>query len=413
MERVLEGDLSRFEVPDLLTFLNVGRHTGVLLLERPEQETKIFFREGAPVYASSTRDTLRLGSLLVRLGKMTERAAGERALARLGSGHRIGQVLLKEKLLTEEELASVLKVQVSEVVFDTFEWDKGLFTFYDDVPPPATAVHARDGSSEPHHGGRPQDRRAGRLAEFFPDLAMAVESVVNPERVKASVTLTPEEWQVYFLVDGRRTLADVCRLAGNPDELSTLLVLRHLALAKFVRGDSRDGGEGSAKSRRTSRRGWHPSPRGLAAAVPLPGGVQHRATRQEARRRHQGRRDAESGPVPASSSSTITVSRLVLLKDGAETSFPLTRDTYTLGRHRNNDIVVSDPKVSSFHARLDRGPEGFTFVDLKSRNGSYVNSRRSATALLTTGDEIRLGTAKLVYRVDYTSGTAGDVPFGV
>jgi pSer/pThr/pTyr-binding forkhead associated (FHA) protein len=44
-------------------------------------------------------------------------------------------------------------------------------------------------------------------------------------------------------------------------------------------------------------------------------------------------------------------------------------------------------------------------VDLKSRNGSYVNSRRSATALLATGDEIRLGTAKLVYRVDYTSGT--------
>jgi pSer/pThr/pTyr-binding forkhead associated (FHA) protein len=106
-------------------------------------------------------------------------------------------------------------------------------------------------------------------------------------------------------------------------------------------------------------------------------------------------------------SNTITVSRLVLLKDGTETSFPLTRDTYTLGRHRNNDIVVSDPKVSSFHARLDRGSDGFTFVDLKSRNGSFVNGRRSTTALLKTGDELRLGTAKLVYRIDYTSGSSG------
>lgn len=403
MERVLEGDLSRFEVPDLLTFLNVGRHTGVLLLERPEQETKIFFREGAPVYASSTRDTLRLGSLLVRLGKMTE-AQLERALARLGSGHRIGQVLLKEKLLTEEELASVLKVQVSEVVFDTFEWDKGLFTFYDDVPPPATAVTLEmDLQNLIMEGVRRIDERS-RLAEFFPDLAMAVESVVNPERVKASVTLTPEEWQVYFLVDGRRTLADVCRLAGNPDELSTLLVLRHLALAKFVRVIPGTVEKAAPK----------------VVAPPAGGGTHRRAASQPPSRSQV---EFSTGP-PAKkldddtkdvvtpkavqylqASSTITVSRLVLLKDGAETSFPLTRDTYTLGRHRNNDIVVSDPKVSSFHARLDRGPEGFTFVDLKSRNGSYVNSRRSATALLTTGDEIRLGTAKLVYRVDYTSGT--------
>jgi hypothetical protein len=402
MERVLEGDLSRFEVPDLLTFLNVGRHTGVLLLERPEQETKLFFREGAPVYATSTRDTLRLGSLLVRLGKMTELQL-QGVLARLGSGYRIGQVLLQEKLLSEDELASVLKVQVSEVVFDTFEWISGLFSFYDQVSPPATAVTLEmDLHNLIMEGVRRIDER-GRLAEFFPDLAMVVESVVNPERVKASVTLTPEEWQVYFLVDGRRSLSEICRLAGNPDELSTLLILRHLAVAKFVRvvpGEEED-----------------PAPRNVT--VPAGGATQRRTVESPASRSQV---EFSTGP-PArkidddtkdvvtpkaiqylKASNTITVSRLVLLKDGAESSFPLTRDTYTLGRHRNNDIVVSDPKVSSFHARLDRGPEGFTFVDLKSRNGSYVNGRRSATALLKTGDEIRLGTAKLVYRVDYTSG---------
>jgi pSer/pThr/pTyr-binding forkhead associated (FHA) protein len=100
---------------------------------------------------------------------------------------------------------------------------------------------------------------------------------------------------------------------------------------------------------------------------------------------------------------TVTVSHLVLVEDGRETSFPLTRDTYTVGRHKNNDIVISDPKVSSFHARIDRTPEGFVVVDLKSRNGSYVNGRRIETALLETGDELRMGTARLSYKVDYTS----------
>jgi len=401
MERVLEGDLSRFEVPDLLTFLNVGRHTGVLLLERPLQETKVFFREGGPVYATSTRDSLRLGSLLVRLGKMTQPQL-DRVLARLGSGYRIGQVLLQEKLLTEEELASVLKVQVSEVVFDTFEWSSGLFTFYDHVSPPTTAVTLEmDLHNLIMEGVRRIDER-GRLAEFFPDLAMVVESVVNPERVKASVTLTPEEWQVYFLVDGRRSLSEICRLAGNPDELSTLLILHNLAVAKFVRvvpGEAEDVAPknvtvpaGGATQRR-------------AAEAPSSRSQVEFSTGPPARKLDDDTKDVVTPKAIQylQASNTITVSRLVLLKDGAESSFPLTRDTYTLGRHRNNDIVVSDPKVSSFHARLDRGPEGFTFVDLKSRNGSYVNGRRSATAQLKTGDEIRLGTAKLVYRVDYTS----------
>ncbi|HKC14286.1 MAG TPA: FHA domain-containing protein, partial [Vicinamibacteria bacterium] len=99
----------------------------------------------------------------------------------------------------------------------------------------------------------------------------------------------------------------------------------------------------------------------------------------------------------------VTVSRLVLIKDGVETSFPLIKDSYTLGRHRNNDIVISDPKASSFHARIDRSPDGFVIVDLQSRNGSWLNSKRVETALLKTGDDVRLGMARLIYKVDYTS----------
>jgi hypothetical protein len=72
MEKVLEGDLSRFEVPNLLTFLHLGHRSGVLIMERKEQETKLFLRDGTPVFAASTRDDLRLGPLLVRQGKVQE-----------------------------------------------------------------------------------------------------------------------------------------------------------------------------------------------------------------------------------------------------------------------------------------------------------------------------------------------------
>lgn len=402
MEKILEGNLESFEVPDLLTFLNMGRRTGVLVLEREGQETKLFSREGRPVFATSTREALRLGSVLVRMGKVSAPAL-EKALERQGGGFRLGQILLSQKLVTEGELESYLKVQVSEVIFDTFEWRDGTFVFYDKVPPPAAAVTLEMNLQNLiMEGVRRLDERE-RLADVFPDLNMVVEALANPERVKQSVTLTKEEWQVFFLIDGRRSLNEICRLAGNPDELATLQVLFHLLQAKFVavapplpepEGSQADAPEAVGEAT------FHRSEASPAVPVEVEFSQAFVARRLE----DDTKEVVNPKAVQYMAASTkVIVSRLTIIKDGNETSVPLTRDTHTLGRHRNNDIVVSDPKVSSFHARIDRSLDAFTVVDLKSRNGTYVNGRRIESSRLKAGDEIRVGTARLVYKIDYTS----------
>ena len=129
MHKILEGDLGRLDVPDVLSFLNMGRRTGVLALEKPDQETKLFFREGNPVYASSTKEELHLGAMLVRMRKVSADLL-DRAVNKPRSGRwRVGSALLADKVVSETELASFLKVQVSEVIFDTFTWREGLFSF--------------------------------------------------------------------------------------------------------------------------------------------------------------------------------------------------------------------------------------------------------------------------------------------
>ncbi len=402
MEKILEGNLDRFEAPDLLTFLNMGRRTGVLVLEREGQETKLFLRGGRPVFATSTREALRLGSLLVRMGKVSAPVL-EKALERQGRGFRLGQILLAQKLLTEDELASYLKVQVSEVIFDTFEWREGTFVFYDKVPPPAAAVTLEmDLQNLIMEGVRRLDER-GRLADVFPDLNMVIEAVANPERVKQSVTFTKEEWQVFFLVDGRRSLNEICRLAGNPDELATLQILFHLLQAKFIAlaPPLPETPEGKAEAPDVIAEGTYHMSEPPAA---LPVEVEFNQAFLARRLDDDTKEVVNAKAVQYMAASTkVIVSRLAIIKDGNETSVLLTRDTHTLGRHRNNDIVISDPKVSSFHARVDRAMDGFTVVDLKSRNGTYVNGRRVETGSLKAGDEIRVGTARLVYKIDYTS----------
>lgn len=404
MEKILEGELARFHVPDVLTFLNMCRRTGLLVMERDVQETKLFFRDGSPVYAHSSKAELRLGNMLVRQGKVKQEVL-ERALSKQ-RGHRIGQALLSEKILSEGELASFLKVQVSEVIFETFEWGQGLFTFWEGIDPPLTAVTLEmDLQNLLMEGARRNDER-GRIAEAFPDLDVIVEAVTNPERIKRSVTFTPDEWKVFFLVDGRRTLAEICRLAGSADDLTTLQILHNLMTANFVAlgkkgAPAADDADASAPNQTVKVVDGRP-----VLPPPVPVSVEFApAAAPPAKKADDDTREVVTPDAVnyLADARQITVSRLVLLKDGEETSFPLMRDSYTVGRHRNNDIVISDPKVSSFHARIDRSPEGFLLVDLKSRNGSFVNARRIESAVLKTGDEIRMGTARLVYKVDYTT----------
>jgi hypothetical protein len=396
MEKVLEGDLSRFEVPDLLSLLKAGRRTGVLALERRDQESKLYFRTGDAVFAVSTREELRLGPLLARHGRLPP-AIIEQALAwQETHGGRFGQALLASGMLQESELSAMLKVQISEVIFDAFSWPDGVFTFWDKVTVPLNAVTLEmELQNILIEGVRRLDLR-DQGVEAFPDRSLAVEAIVNAERVTHSVTLTPEEWRIFFLLDGRRTVSEICALAGG-EEAVALQTLYTLLSARFVtlvtalpQGDSVLGESMMTTKLKTTPSHVPsvefapavrtPKPEDDTRQIVTPKAVQYLANAQK-----------------------VTVSRLVLVADGKETSFPLTGDTYTLGRHKNNDITVADPKVSSFHARIERGSEGYTLVDLKSRNGTYVNAPRVETALLKTGDEVRLGAARLLYKVDYTS----------
>jgi predicted component of type VI protein secretion system len=74
----------------------------------------------------------------------------------------------------------------------------------------------------------------------------------------------------------------------------------------------------------------------------------------------------------------------------------------SLGKARSNDIVLrSDPTVSRMHAVLERFSGGWAVRDLAARNGTFVNGQRLlGDCQLRSGDEIRLGATRLVFRAE-------------
>jgi predicted component of type VI protein secretion system len=74
------------------------------------------------------------------------------------------------------------------------------------------------------------------------------------------------------------------------------------------------------------------------------------------------------------------------------------RGFMTLGRSRENHIILTDPRVHDHHARLVCGPHGCLLKDMTSANGLQVNGDPVRTRFLLDGDLIRIGHHVLEYR---------------
>jgi serine phosphatase RsbU (regulator of sigma subunit) len=64
---------------------------------------------------------------------------------------------------------------------------------------------------------------------------------------------------------------------------------------------------------------------------------------------------------------------------------------FTVGRLPESDLTLDDPSVSRRHAEIQFEDGSFILVDLGSRHGTYVNSRKIERYLLRPHDEVRFG----------------------
>jgi pSer/pThr/pTyr-binding forkhead associated (FHA) protein len=88
---------------------------------------------------------------------------------------------------------------------------------------------------------------------------------------------------------------------------------------------------------------------------------------------------------------------IVKLGDKIVKNFPVTKDVVSVGRAKDNDIVLENLSVSRNHARIRREGEQMVLVDLNSANGVFVNGVRVSRAELVDGDIVSIGKHRLHY----------------
>jgi hypothetical protein len=378
----LAGNLAVFKLPDIFTFLATARATGMLTLASGEQEAYVFFRAGQIVYAASNQESLRLGSILQRKKKITREQAKAIDDAIVSGRGRFGEVAVEQRVLTQEQIDEFLKVQVAEVIYDAFVWREGTFGFYEgfDLPPHAVTITI-DLANLIMEGAR-------RIAEWehclalLPDSQVVFRVVQDPQAEK--ITLSLDEWKILFLVNGQRTLEDLCRDVDD-EAFHVYRVVYGLHASKLIEPVS---GEAPLAEDRPEDTVKQPvmSFGGDSTVTDLNDDTSLLVS-SEARLSYHD--------VVKKTIAQLTVTG----GDEAGKVYPLSESEHHIGRLYDNDILLTDLGVSGHHARIYRGPDGYAIEDLKSRNGTWLNGQRVYHSQLAHGDTLRLGATDMKFEV--------------
>jgi adenylate cyclase len=91
------------------------------------------------------------------------------------------------------------------------------------------------------------------------------------------------------------------------------------------------------------------------------------------------------------------MAKLVLVSGPEVQEFELAAHN-TLGRHPDNSIQILDRIISKEHCHVSATPDGrFLLRDLGSLNGTFIGNQRISNHVLQDGDEITLGSTRLVF----------------
>lgn len=209
-----QGSLEDTYLADMMWSIYRYKVPGVLEVSNDSGMVKrVFIDDGNLVHASSTDPQDRLGSFLLRAGKLTEEQLQHTQHLVDTSGRRHGQVLIEQGIMSPGELYRAIRAQVEAIVWGLFSWTEGHVTFrighQDDqlmikIHLPIRQVIVR--------GIKKVKRTRGLVSRIGTKDTVFKPSYEAEDLIE--IALGKDEYQLLSLVDGKRSFYEVCS-AGN------------------------------------------------------------------------------------------------------------------------------------------------------------------------------------------------------
>ncbi|WP_243383232.1 DUF4388 domain-containing protein [Geothrix alkalitolerans] len=132
----LEGSLRDFDLFSLFNMIKIQGKNGTLVLSQGQEFVKVFFENGEIVGCDSNQVRMedRLGTMLVRLGRLTGEELLGMVQVQRQTLKRMGTLLLESGKVTPTDLQDALFNQATAILHRTFRWVEGDYRFDSFLP---------------------------------------------------------------------------------------------------------------------------------------------------------------------------------------------------------------------------------------------------------------------------------------
>ena len=203
----ITGTLKTMSLPDLLQFLAAGRKSGTLKFDQGKITKQVYFKNGKIVGSKSNDPREYLGQVLLHYGKVDESQLKTAREVQRTTGAKLGEVLVEQGFLTEDEVLAILKTRTLDAIYDLFVWTEGDFEFYDEEPLPEDLLLIE---VEPNNVVMEGIYRIDELARYR-TLVPSDRSVLELNAGwTSSLKLGKEFRQILYFVEKRMSVAEIC-----------------------------------------------------------------------------------------------------------------------------------------------------------------------------------------------------------
>ncbi len=235
MDLDLQGKIERFTLTEIFQLVAASRKSGTLGIQKDDSIVMIYFKDGEIIYAYGPRQTFHLGRLLKERGKITGEQLDEAIAtqAKTENSRRLGEILIHKGFIDRADLEAVVTEQIRELLYSLLSWQTGSFKFYENQFPTEEEIVVSLSVEDVILEGLRRLDEINMIRETLPDTEQVYTiSATQGERTR-KVSLQSAEWNIMALVNGNRTIDEICNLS-NLERNETLVKLAQLKLAGLI-----------------------------------------------------------------------------------------------------------------------------------------------------------------------------------
>src|SRR3954469_5037878 len=215
----IEGPLRELALSDVFQLLDLSRKTGVLTIthESRHRPAVVSFDRGAVTGAELGEAQERIGHLLLRAGKVTERHVEQaRRTQEAAPGRPLGEILVEAGYVSADDVRRQLRFQIEEAIYALIQWKDGYFRFEEAAAAHNNGVSVRVPTESLLMEAARRVDEWSTLEPKVPHMGV-IPALVQDSAESPTLDLHPSEWEVLAEIDGARSLKEIATALGRSE----------------------------------------------------------------------------------------------------------------------------------------------------------------------------------------------------